>query len=218
MPGNPQLANSGEISDAEYRQAGSVLGVEGWVLEAMTAVECNRPAFDSLGRPVILFERALFGKMTHHVWDHTNPNASLPGHMYVQKDGKFAMRDGRKVWDKQKEYGHANQYGRLEEAARLDRTSALQSASWGKFQIMGFHYADAGFLTVDAFVAAMQTSAGAQLNAFAKFAPKDKGLHRALQAKDWPSIARHYNGDLQVQHYADLLKAAYAAFEGMNKG
>ena len=41
------------------------------------------------------------------------------------------------------------------EAAHLNRIAALKSASWGKFQLMGFNYKLCGFNSLQAFVNAM---------------------------------------------------------------
>ncbi len=45
----------GDLTDAEYKSAAAQLGCEAAVVKALTAVECHGPAFDSLGRAVILF-------------------------------------------------------------------------------------------------------------------------------------------------------------------
>jgi phage terminase large subunit-like protein len=67
----------------------------------------------------------------------------------------------------------AHQYDRLAEAIALAngqwRAAALQSASWGMFQIVGMNFAACGFASVEDYVAAMCESEAAQLDAFAAF-------------------------------------------------
>ncbi len=63
----------------------------------------------------------------------------------------------------------AHQYDRLAKAIALDRRAALESASWGMFQIMGGNFAACGFADVDAFVAAIVESEMRHLKAFIEF-------------------------------------------------
>jgi hypothetical protein len=143
-------------------------------------------------RPKILFEAHLFGNLTGHRWDATHPNISSPS------------------WNRAL-YGAAgaHQYERLAEAVSLDRNAALQAASWGMFQIVGMNFAACGFASVEAYVAAMCESEGAQLAAFAAFCVHE-GLARFLAAHDWRQFARRYNGPGEAENdYAGRLGAAY---------
>src|SRR5581483_1844079 len=87
----------------------------------------------------------------------------------------------------------AQQYARLAAAVAKDRTAALQSASWGIGQIMGTNYARAGFASVEDMVTAMCESEDQQLAAMGSFLISTS-LHHSLQAHDWSSFARGYNG------------------------
>ncbi|NJM92326.1 MAG: N-acetylmuramidase family protein [Rhodospirillaceae bacterium] len=70
-------------------------------------------------RPKILFERHIFHQRTNGKFDATHPDISHP------------------KWG---EYGKASaQYDRLGRAMALDRQAALESASWGLPQVMGFN-------------------------------------------------------------------------------
>src|SRR5690606_11768377 len=73
-------------------------------------------------------------------------------------------------WDRRQYSGSlAGEWKRLDQACLLDRAAALQSASWGMFQIMGFNYSYAGYLDVEAFVADQHAGAEEQARAFARF-------------------------------------------------
>ncbi|WP_426770837.1 N-acetylmuramidase domain-containing protein, partial [Pseudomonas aeruginosa] len=48
--------------------------------------------------------------------------------------------------------GGQAEHERLDKAVKMDRDCALQSASWGLFQIMGFHWEALGYASVQAFV------------------------------------------------------------------
>lgn len=81
----------------------------------------------------------------------------------------------------------------MNRAIILDKKAALQSASWGAFQIMGENYKAAGFSTIEEFVKNMETVQG-QLDAFVNFIKKTPPLQSALQNKQWSTFARVYNG------------------------
>jgi len=143
-------------------------------------------------RPKILFEAHIFGRLTHHRWDATHLNVSSSS------------------WDRAL-YGAAgaHQYDRLAEAISLDRAAALQSASWGMFQIIGMNFAACGFASVEVYVAAMCQSEGAQLAAFAAFCAHED-LARFLAAHDWTQFALRYNGPGEADNdYDGKLATAY---------
>jgi hypothetical protein len=105
----------------------------------------------------------------------------------------------------------AHQYDRLYEAILLDRRAALQSASWGKYQITGANFAQAGYASVDDFVLDMCHDEGYQLDAFVAFIQNDPPMQQALRNKEWSSFARRYNGPGQVESYAALIEKAYVS-------
>jgi N-acetylmuramidase len=95
------------------------------------------------------------------------------------------------------------------EAIALDRLAALQSASWGLFQILGLNYRACDFTDVEAYVAAVCASEGAQLATFAAFC-RHGGLDRFLRAHDWTEFALAYNGPGEAANdYAGKLATAY---------
>ncbi len=95
----------------------------------------------------------------------------------------------------------------------LDRKAALESASWGIAQVMGFNYEVAGFATVDAMVAGMVKDEDAQLLAMANFI-KGNMLAGALQRQNWASFARGYNGpEFKKNEYDTRLAAAHAKYK-----
>jgi len=181
------------------------------VAAAATAMQCEPAAIwavcdiESAGggflpdkRPKLLFEAHVFGRLTHHQWDASHPNISSP------------------VWNRAL-YGAAgaHQYDRLNEAIQLDRGAALQSASWGMFQILGLHYAACDFPDIDHYVAAMCASEGAQLAAFVAFCRRTR-LDRYLRVCDWTQFALAYNGPSEAENgYDSKLAAAYLRRAGV---
>ncbi|SQC90482.1 putative peptidoglycan-binding domain-containing protein [Pseudomonas aeruginosa] len=81
--------------------------------------------------------------------------------------------------------GGTAEHHRLANARQIDDTAALESASWGAFQIMGFHWQRLGYVSVQAFAEAMGRSESAQFEAFVRFIDTDPALHKALKARKW---------------------------------
>jgi hypothetical protein len=97
----------------------------------------------------------------------------------------------------------------------LDRNAALKSASWGRFQIMGFNHLLAGHPTIDFFIDAMQRSEAAHLEAFGAFS-KSTGLTDSLKKKDWAKFAKGYNGPAYAGNMYDTkLEHAYSKHKAL---
>lgn len=178
------------LSEAAFADAARQLAVEVAAIRAVAEVESPGEAFDEEGRPRILFERHYFHRLTGGRFARQHPELSNPG------------------WGG---YGrYRAQYGKLERAFRLDPSAALQSASWGRFQIMGEHYATLGYASPQAMVQALARSEDEHLRAFVRFLKAHPAMLRALQRKDWAGFARAYNGKgYKKNAYDAKLKAAY---------
>jgi len=180
------------LSDEGMDRTCSTLGVTEAEVWAVLTVETRGFGFLQDRRPQILFERHVFHRLTQGRHDRENADISNA------KAGGYA--------------GGAEEYSRLEKAMRLDLKAALQSASWGIGQVMGFNYRIAGYASINAMVAAMAKSENAQLLAMAKFI-KGKKLDRALQRRSWVSFARGYNGpEFKKNEYDARLAAAHAKY------
>lgn len=182
-----------DLAAADYEDAARILGAEVAAIQAVAEVETVGAAFDDTGRPTILFERHIFHRETAGRYSTRHPDLSNP------VPGGY----GR----------YSEQYVRLERAFRLDASAALKSASWGRFQIMGFNHARAGFSTVQRFVRAMAASERAHLLAFVAFVQSDPKALVAIRDKDWAEFAVRYNGkDYRKNSYDTKLEAAYQKF------
>lgn len=179
------------LTDADIADAAARLGIEAAVIAAVAEVESAGGGFLPDKRPKILYEAHVFGRMTLHRYDASHPNISAP------------------AWDRSL-YGAAgaHQYDRLHEAIQLDRLAALQSTSWGRFQILGLNWKEAGFPGVEHFVAAMCESEARHLEAFIGYC-RAHDLIRHLAVHDWRAFTKSYNGPGQVELYSGRLATAY---------
>ena len=106
----------------------------------------------------------------------------------------------------------------LRRAMEINRTAALSSCSWGVGQVMGAHWKWLGFGSVDALVAMARSGLKGQIELMARYIDK-AGLAKALQARDWATFARHYNGPAFAKHgYHTKMAAAYAKHSRNPKG
>jgi hypothetical protein len=180
------------VSDADIESAAARIGCQVAAIRAVIEVE-SRGGFLPDKRPKILFERHYFHKLTSGKFTAHHPDISWP------EWGGYGL-------------GGANQYDRLHRAIALDRAAALQSASWGNFQVMGSHWKSLGFASVEDFVSAMVSGAPAHLDIFVKYVKKN-GLDDELIRRDWDSFARQYNGPKYKENkYDTKLAAAYAFY------
>lgn len=188
-----------KLTDADYARASQILGCEPAAIRAVAAVESSGDGFDANGRPKILFEAHVFSRLTGHRFDDSHPKISS------------------RTWNRSLYYGGEAEHSRLNAAVVLDREAALQSASWGKFQIMGFNWPRCGFVGVQDFVNAMQRNEGEHLTAFCHFL-KSSALDDELRRRDWVAFARGYNGaGFAANRYDERLAKAFDQFQSIDQ-
>ena len=184
------------LTEIDYKQAASILGVEPACVKAVTKVESRGSGFLPSGEPVILFERH---------WMYKLLKAKL-GHEPALSDVVDPKAGGY--------LGGQKEHERLAKAVLIDRECALQSASWGLFQIMGFHWKALGFKDVQAFINQQYRSEAGQLDTFVRFIQLNPGMLNALKTKDWAKFAKLYNGpNYAINKYDVKLATAYASFK-----
>lgn len=118
----------------------------------------------------------------------------------------MTWRDSLKMSERKREAA-------FEAAYRRDQTAALEAASWGGPQIMGFNHKDAGFRSAHTMVQAMADRESEHLRAFISLV-KSWGIDSAIRAHDWQTFAVRYNGTGQPDTYARKVEAAYRKHSG----
>lgn len=171
--------------------------IEVEILQALEAVESNGEGFLPTGEPEILFEAHVFSKLTNGKWDKDRPSISSPR------------------WNKDLYVGGRGEHRRLAQAVALSREAALQSASWGAFQVLGRNWKDLGYDSVQDFVNDAYSAEG-QFEMFLRYIDTKKGLIEAMQKKDFKKIAELYNGPKYAENkYDEKLEKAYKKFKGI---
>lgn len=186
------------LSESDFSEAARALGVEVAAIRAVDHVESRGNGFLPTGEPKILFERHIFSRLTKGRYDKSHPDLSSP------RPGGYGKSE--------------DQHVRLARATSLDRDAALKSASWGRYQIMGFNYEYAGYEKLQDFINAMYRSEQDHLKAFCSFLRRTR-LDRFLRMKDFAGFARGYNGPAYQQNrYDEKLLTAYRHFTAKNTG
>lgn len=197
MPALPKPSNQPRVglSEDDYQRAATKLNVDVPAIKAVAEVESRGDGFLADGQPKILFERHIFHRLTK---------------------GKFSTLENRNIsWKSpsKKRTGAINEYGatsqqhaRLAKAVSLDRDAALQSASWGRFQVMAFNWQDLEYLSLQDFINAMYRSEADHLDSFVRFVEAN-GLVDALRRHKWSTFADGYNGPEYFKHSYDAKMA-----------
>lgn len=160
---------------------------------AVSEVESRGRGFFTNGLPAILFERHVMRRrLIAHTVDPTPYMQKHPSIVNVSPGGYL---------------GGLGEYNRLEEAKRILVDAARESASWGCYQIMGYHWERLGYESVNDFVARMRLDENEHLEAFTRFILTDPELHSALKRQDWATFARIFNGPAYAKNQYDVKMA-----------
>ena len=179
--------------------AAKELGCEVAAIKAVSAVESAGAGFLKSGEPKILFERHWFYKQLK--------KHGYPADAIAAKNPDICSKSpgGYK--------GGAEEHTRLARAIAIHESSALEAASWGAYQIMGFHWESLGYASVQDFVENMRESEGRHLEAFVRFILKNKNLLNAIRTKNWPKFALNYNGtNYEKNAYDKKMASNYLKF------
>lgn len=213
------------LEEQDFIDSASRLGVELAVVKAVQEVESKGAGFLDDGRSIILFERHQFRKELNKAMaadpelvkrimlvlslkpqGTRDPILTVQEHLTNTQPDIYNSTAGGYI-------GGSSEYNRLAKASILDRDCARKSASWGLFQIMGYHHTNMGFSTVNDMVASFELTERNQLFGFNDFVlgKADPRLLPALRTKNWLAFALAYNGPAQ-RGYDVKLAAAYEKY------
>jgi hypothetical protein len=189
------------ISELQFTQSAATLNVEVAAIKAIAEVESRGDGFVAPGKAKILFEPHIF-------WKELRAKGLVPE--------KFTSGNQDILYPKWKAgaYGPVSkQHDRMSRAVAINREAALRSASWGRFQIMGFNWKACGCASLEEFVAAMSANEDEHLKLFTAYI-RNRFLDDELRGHDWAGFALAYNGPMyRKNNYDTKLKEAYNKFQ-----
>lgn len=205
---NSQFTNHNNkfLSEQDLINFANIFQLELATVKAVNEIESSGKGFFLSGKPKILFEGHVF-------WKELEKRGIDPNTYYNSNSANVLY----KSWTKQHYVGGEGEHVRLQKAMQLGSDqrfidAANASASWGCFQIMGFHALSLGYTSIDDFVQKMYVNESEHLNAFGRFLTTNH-LISHLQNKNWAEFARRYNGaGYKANKYDTKLAAAYAKY------
>lgn len=156
-------------------------------VKAVNQIESSGKGFLADKRPKILFEGHIF-------WRQLKERGIDPA-SFLTEESKDVLYNR---WTRKYYLGGVREYERLEKAQNLSsnpkvKEAALASASWGSYQIMGFHAVKLGYSSVAEFVSEMGIHERNHLEAFGRYLVTF-GCMKHLKSLNWASFAKCYNG------------------------
>lgn len=197
----PSDAAGKELTTKCLRQAAATLDIPVEALKAFSEVESAGSGFLDDGRPVILFERHWFYRLLKKEKGASFAEKVRQEHGDICNPSPGGYRGGLGAWE------------RFERAAQIDRDIAIQSCSWGRFQLMGFHWKVLGYPSPEVFYEKMSESEDWQLDGIVRFIKASPKLLKAIRSLDWSKVAHYYNGpNYAINKYDVKLEAAYERY------
>jgi len=192
------------ITEQRFSDSANKIGCEIAAIKAVADVESGGDGFMPTGEPRILFEPHIFWKQLRI--KGIDPNKVL-------KDNPSYSDILYPVWGS-KPYGKfSQQHIKLNRAAKINKDAALESASWGKFQILGMNWKACGVANLAGFISAIHISEDEHLNMFDDYIINSH-LDDELINLDWKGFARGYNGPAYTKtKYDTKLATAYNKFK-----
>lgn len=184
------------LKDADLIRAAHDLGVPQSSIRAVAQVESDGGGYLDNGKAKILFERHVMYKQLVK----NKGKAFADQQLDLQPAFVNTKRGGYQ--------GGVAEYTRFSLAKNIDLDSAIESTSWGQFQVMGYHWKTLGYKSAQDFEQLMQASESNQFDAFIRFIKADAKLHKALKDENWQQFAAIYNGPAYKDNNYDFKLAA----------
>ncbi|SMC24205.1 Peptidoglycan-binding (PGRP) domain of peptidoglycan hydrolases-containing protein [Andreprevotia lacus DSM 23236] len=192
---------AGMLGAADLQAAAEKLDVSVAAIRAVNEVESAGAGFLPDGRCKVLFERHVMHQRLQAAGADVAALAARYPLLINPQRGGYA--GGAAEWQRLTNAGLVSGYPDL----------AVEAASWGAFQIMGYHWQRLGYASAAEFEAAMQDSEAGQLDGFMRFIAADPVLLKALRTRKWADFAHGYNGPAYAANLYDVkLARAYERY------
>lgn len=183
------------LKPADFVLAAKTLNCEPAAIRAVTKKESSGVGFLKGQILTVRFEGHIFRQETSGKFDKGFPSLSHP----YRRENPYNV-------------GTIGDWRRLEAARKLAGDVAFECASYGMFQIMGFHYASLGYASAYAMVQSFNEGESAQLAGFVKFL-KVRNLGILLRKHEWAKFALRYNGhDSIANNYGPDIQRFYEQY------
>lgn len=195
VPSNESNFETRKVTDQDLIDLANSLGIKNInSLKAIESQESKRSAFYKPGQATILYER-------HYMYNILAAKGA---------DVKTISKQHPDIVNPVSGAGglYSAQYKKLAEAKNIDEGAAIQSSSWGKYQVMGSWYANR-YKSPQELEKAMNTSEMEQLLYFGAYLKNTKGMIKALNDENWEQVAYLYNGPkwrVKNPNYANNLR------------
>ncbi len=185
------------------------IGVEVAALHAIAAVEVGAIQSVDDGLPTIRFEVHVCLKRTLKDMSSVIKLENSPPLDAWNKDAQWYYSQSR--WVRVHSGAQSDEWAALTAASKVDGEAALESASYGVGQLMGFHWLLLGCESPQAMVAEATEGVPAQLDQWGRFLTneQDGKLITAMNEHDWEGFTRIYNGSGQVDYYSSRMEQMY---------
>ena len=214
------------VTDKAFSDAAALLSVKESHIRAVAEVESQGSGFLPDGRVKILFERHWFYKKILGAMQ-TKKDVAKQVALVLGFNSEDPVELRRALNAREVNIcdatrggyvGNAGEYARMDKAATYDLESALQSTSYGAYQIMGFNCQAAGYNTAREMFLAFAESEAKQFMGFVSFIKADPNLLKQLSAGNWSSFALGYNGPSYAENkYHIKMADAEKKYQGYNK-
>lgn len=195
---NDAVGDVWKLQEEDYIKAAKELQCEVASIKAVSEVESAGDGFIERGMPKILFERHWMYRKLKEYGLGTALNLAVEHLPEIVNRDAGGYKGGVREW------------GRFNEAYGLNKECAIESTSWGRYQIMAFHYDRLGYDSPKHFMDEMMKSESEHLQAFVRFIKINPSLLSALRDKDWAKFAHGYNGPAyQKNRYDEKMTEAY---------
>jgi hypothetical protein len=195
------------LDEIDLINAAIKLDIEVAAIKAVNEVESRRQGFVN-DFPVILFERHIFWRRLEKYGLNPRSLASSSNKdILSQKAGGYTSP--------------INEIKRLKKAQKIHKEAALESASWGLFQIMGYHWKVLNYQSIEDFVKRMKSSEVEHLEAFVRYMKVNRLAStlqinpekESLTLSDFAAFARRYNGaNYTKNRYHTKMLSAYQRY------
>lgn len=193
------------ITEQQFVDAAKIIGCQASSIKAVYEVEAAGKGYLDDGRVKILFEG-------HRFWKALVKGGVNPA-KFITENPQYS-NVLYQTWDKKQYKGGIKEWDRVSQAIEvcnklgLSQNLALDSASYGSFQIMGENHFLCGYPDSQAMLAAYNNGGeGEQLASFCRFVISTH-LDDELRDKNWAAFAKGYNGSSYALNKYDTKLAA----------